>query len=489
MSRVVEDKIRVAYVSLFGLTEPFLRVRKQLQEKADAFFITSTQQCYRECLSAGVAPDQVLNVSRSRAQVRRMGPLPLNLDARIAEFEQFGPSFSSIILMSRFYAGEDSAALMHYMVSIAMEMEEFFLRHRIGMVIAEPTNAVELLATVVSRKLGIRFGNIGFARLPHNRLVMFQDTEESAFLPLAGADKQSEEETLAAACIWLDAFRAAPSRPAYFASQAVRRSLFSLTSAAWRKLNLLIGGFTGANEINNHRFSDLLRLNARPYFAWLKRFVIFTQKGIAWHGDRPYVVYFLHVSPERSVDVVAPWFSNQIEVIRTIRRALPSRYDLLVKEHPSSTGAQSLRFYWELGRIPNLFLLPAAIDSRSLMRKASFVTTISGTSAFEAALLHTPALIFSNVFFRQLPLVLRCTSPERLAEIMGQALQIDRNMDSGAEAAFLAGIMANSVGSAWDGSGGNLPVEIIDSFASLILKTAAHQSASDMLTSPQSRMK
>jgi hypothetical protein len=148
---------------------------------------------------------------------------------------------------------------------------------------------------------------------------------------------------------------------------------------------------------------------------------------------------------------------------------------LLVKEHPSSTGAQSLSFYRQLRNAPNLVFLSAAIDSRTLIRSAEFVTTISGTPAFEAALLETPAIIFSNVFFRELPLVFRCTSPEQLPELVVEVTAAPRQNDPDPSVHFLADLLANSVASDWNGSGGVLPSQTIDSFCLLLMKAVTYK--------------
>jgi hypothetical protein len=475
MSGPLRVKKHVVFVVLFSLAETFVQISQRLRDNIEAYFLVSTQSNYRQLLAMGVANERILNVAKTRAGIRRLGVVPPDLEEKISEFEHFGPTFSSIIMMSRFFLGEDSRFLMHYMVLTAMQIEEFFLRNRVEWVIAEPTNAVELLTTVVAAKNGLPFGHIGFSRLPHNRLVLFQNIEERGFHPLACTDPGRDSAMRGRAETWLKQYREAPSRPAYFAAQASRRSIASLLRSTWRNLSLLFQGFTGANEVNYFRFFDLVLLYARPYFAYFKRRIITAEQGSAWKGRRPYAVYFLHVYPERSVDVIAPWFSNQLEAIRTIRRALPSNYDLLVKEHPSSQGGQPLSFYRQLRNIPNLYLLNAGIDSRTLIRNAAVVTTISGTTAYESALLKTPALIFSNVFFRKLPLVFRCTSPEELPQVMKQAIGAPRHCEPDQAVGFLADILANSVASNWDGSGGILPTATIDSFCELLMKAAAYR--------------
>ncbi len=474
MKENAETKFRVVFSAIFELTESYFQVSRRMSDAIEAYFITSTQATYGHLLARGVPAERILHVGETRARVRAMGEPGPELRQRIDAWEKFGFSFSSIILMSRFYNGEDAPSLMYYMAVTAARMEEFFLRHRIQCVVAEPTSAVELLTGPVARKNGILFCSIGFARLPHNRLLMFSDEEEREFYPLAQADDAALARARQEAELWLQRYRQSPVRPAYYVAQTSRRSPAGLLRAGIRQLKLLLDGLRSRDELNTFRFFDLVALHGRPYLDWFKRRIIGTQPETGRNQNRPYAVLYLHVCPERSVDVVASWFSNQLEVIRNIRRALPSRFDLLVKEHPSATGGQTLSFYTELKRIPNLRLVDAHFDSRQLMRGSAVVFTISGTPAYEAALLNVPAIIFSQVYFRRLPLVFPCSAPRLLPELIREALAAPRQSDDRAEVDFLADILLHSVESGWNGAAGTLPDEVIDSFAKLLHSTLIH---------------
>ena len=51
-------------------------------------------------------------------------------------------------------------------------------------------------------------------------------------------------------------------------------------------------------------------------------------------SDEKFVFFPLQVQPERNVDIDAPFYANQIEVVTNIAKALPADYKLYVKEHP-----------------------------------------------------------------------------------------------------------------------------------------------------------
>ena len=63
-------------------------------------------------------------------------------------------------------------------------------------------------------------------------------------------------------------------------------------------------------------------------------------------SNEKFLFFPLQVQPERNVDIDAPFYSNQIEVITNIAKALPVGFKLYVKEHPK----MYLRHWREISR-------------------------------------------------------------------------------------------------------------------------------------------
>lgn len=109
----------------------------------------------------------------------------------------------------------------------------------------------------------------------------------------------------------------------------------------------------------------------------------------------PYALFGLHTQPESSIDVWAPFFSNQQWVIETIARALPAGMRLLVKIHKSDVSRYTRE---QLDRmcVPGVEIVRPFADARAFIEGARLVFAIQGTMALEAALLRKPVIVLGD---------------------------------------------------------------------------------------------
>ncbi|MGO8828776.1 MAG: hypothetical protein ACLQT5_05975 [Steroidobacteraceae bacterium] len=110
-----------------------------------------------------------------------------------------------------------------------------------------------------------------------------------------------------------------------------------------------------------------------------------------------FAFFGLHMQPEASVDVWAPFFSNQIRVVELISKSLPPTHKLLVKLHQSDVSNYSPAYLAELGKFPGVELVSPYADARDFMQRADLVLSIQGTMGQEAALLGKPVIMFGNL--------------------------------------------------------------------------------------------
>ena len=103
--------------------------------------------------------------------------------------------------------------------------------------------------------------------------------------------------------------------------------------------------------------------------------------------SKPFVYYPLAVDMERNLLINAPFYTNQIEIIRHIAKSLPINYTLVVKENPAQVSRdwRSLSDYKEIMEIPNVLLINPNVSYDELLKKSSLVVLIGGTTGFEAA--------------------------------------------------------------------------------------------------------
>ncbi|MEX0861705.1 hypothetical protein [Nitrosopumilus sp.] len=138
----------------------------------------------------------------------------------------------------------------------------------------------------------------------------------------------------------------------------------------------------------------------------------------------PFVYFPLHIEQERSLLLLAPYYTNQSEVIKNIAQSLPVGYKLVLKEHPMMFARcwRSISDYKQIMEIPNIIFLHPSADHTQLLKNCSLVVTISGTSSFDAAIYQKPSILFVDTAFSTLPSVFRLKSLEDLHSVINQAL-------------------------------------------------------------------
>lgn len=168
--------------------------------------------------------------------------------------------------------------------------------------------------------------------------------------------------------------------------------------------------------------------------------------------------YFpLHQEPENATLLYAPFYKDQLWLIKQMARSLPLSYKLYIKEHPTMHGNRLRRFYKELKKNPNVKLIKPEIESPALMSNAKLIFTISGTAGWEAVQLKKPLIVFSDVFYSRLPMVKKCVAIEQLPYLVNEQLGNFKH-DETALINFLTAIWHESVdvdlAQLWDIEGG-----------------------------------
>ena len=136
-------------------------------------------------------------------------------------------------------------------------------------------------------------------------------------------------------------------------------------------------------------------------------------------------IYFpLAVDEERTLLVDAPFFTNQLEILRNIVKSMPIDYKLYVKETPSQRARKwrKISEYKEMLEIPNVRMIHPSVPPAELYKKCSLVITIIGSAGLEAAFYEKPAIVFSDINYAILPSVSRIKSFEDLSKAIHNSL-------------------------------------------------------------------
>ena len=159
--------------------------------------------------------------------------------------------------------------------------------------------------------------------------------------------------------------------------------------------------------------------------------------------DTPFAFFPLHLEPEIALNLLAPFASEQLPILRQVAQSLPVGYKLVVKEHPLMVGFRPRSFYRELKKIPNLVLVDPRLRAVDIISHARLVTTITGTAGFEAVLLQKPLITFGEVFYNALSFVKHSEVPAELPALVASQLS-DFKFDEDELTRFFAAILKES---------------------------------------------
>jgi hypothetical protein len=262
---------------------------------------------------------------------------------------------------------------------------------------------VSYIHWVVARDRGIRIVLLNNARFPHrvisysNQYQRYENLEEIFPNPPPGV---LSDEDIRFADVYIREFRERNTAPIglLFRSRLVskfdvsRLGFFVTRWIADRKNPTL----TSPPEVLRNRARRLIR-SAIAESALFEKPV----------GGERFVLFPLHLQPEATTLVLAPYYLNQLALIEDIAKSLPAGHRLYVKEHIVSRGRWPLDFYQQLKQIPGVRLLGPKENARELIQQAAAIAVITGTMGWEGLLLGKPVITFGRVFYNCFPLVYR----------------------------------------------------------------------------------
>jgi len=136
-------------------------------------------------------------------------------------------------------------------------------------------------------------------------------------------------------------------------------------------------------------------------------------------------VYFpLSVEPERTLSISAPFYMNQLEIIRNVARSLPADYKLYVKEHMAMRYRhwRPISYYQTIMDLPNVTLIHPSLSNEELIKNCSIVFTVTGTAGLEAAYYGKHSIIFGHTSYDSLPSVHKIEHLEDLPQLVRTCL-------------------------------------------------------------------
>jgi hypothetical protein len=402
--------MRVLFVALFNIAEVYLAIAKELEagsESIKVYWYVSDSIRYRQLLDAGVSNDRILKFYQDGCLLDQNSLEGRLTIAELAKAETKGSrTLAMDLLGDRFVNDKRDEKVFNQALFQFRGTKEFLELNAIDVVFGEPTNRDVLMIALVCEYLGVRFLFPQDARYPHDHFFFQQGVSTSRII------KGGNTNCFKLASDLIDEFNSTPIPPKSYAVISGRLSPLNLLQ---KFKNRILRVVTRNDSLVHHSFVKKLKeyslaIVRTSYLSYFQRYDIVSETDVR------YVYYPLHVQPELSIDVLAPYHLNQEKLITDIAISLPSDMKLVIKEHPNFIGQKSIKFFKSLRKLPNVLLIDHNARSFDLIKNAEIVFTVSGTAALEAALLSVPSVTFCDVYFNNISSVHSCHAIEELKE-------------------------------------------------------------------------
>jgi len=182
--------------------------------------------------------------------------------------------------------------------------------------------------------------------------------------------------------------------------------------------------YFGRTKFNVIKDTLSLELNKKNRSNFLQKFSISSPDL-----KIPYVYFPMNIVEEMNLLHYAPFYTDQIEVIRHIAKSIPIDYVLYVKDHKGGglRGWNEINYYKEIMEIPNVKLIHPSFDNNILLKHSKLLVTIRGTTAYKAVKYGIPSIIFGPQPFEIIPSVFKVNSLLELPNLINNI--IDKPID------------------------------------------------------------
>lgn len=373
------------FIANYHLTPLFAAIARGLQTRGiQSTWITVNRQLRDELLQAGWAAEQVLY-------------LPLTSISEYQLFTQFPIKFFDLLTADRALRHTPTLAVA-YLHNSAHEILRFLQVQRIDFVFGEATWAHERLTSQLCRHLGhTKYLTPHTVRLPAGRWSFFEGEDQARLFESPVATSHIGDGAASKALV----FDATPPTYVKRNDELLEKSM-SLQARLLRVKRFITRENIDPNDPTfiHSRLKTFQIAGGEELNRLLYRFTSRTAVSHEVLG-RSFVLYALHKQPESSIDVLGRYYEDQAKLIHAIWRTLPAGWWLYVKEHSNAIGDRSPMFYRQLLQLPNVVLINEKASAAQLIASCQAVFTVSGTVAYEAALLGKPSFTFAPVFFNR----------------------------------------------------------------------------------------
>jgi len=386
--------MKIAFFANYEKTICFHQIAVRLVAAGhEVFWISPSGHWAQWLADQGVAPAAILDLSRFGEEWAGRQSTEEDRDHLARLEETGGLRCNDVILMDRVMRPLPYEENLRYLAVVSRHVARFIAEHDLRFVFGEQTFGAELITGMVCRGSNVEFLAPHVVRIPTGLMGFFRGHLQAELFPL----RDVTDADVTRAREFLVTFRRDRPRPDYFL----------------RNLQQPRPRWDWPAKLARHAWLEVADRFDRTHVSprWLVRLRASEVTNALYHRvsqpywvppetpERPFVLFTLHRQPEASIDVLGARISNQVELVRALARTLPATHELYVKEHPNGRGDRSPAMMRELASIPGVRLVDPGVSSFALAETAALTIVVSGTAAYEAALMGRRAVALAPMFF------------------------------------------------------------------------------------------
>jgi hypothetical protein len=326
-------------------------------------------------------------------------PMPAADHALLASLEREGvPTIHNMILGDRILARLPYEEALGYATYLARQMIRKIESIRPSVIIGAFDALHGGLSLAIARRLGIPWFALHFSVIPTGYACFCNRMTPAARVMLEGADPQAmarvAEQSLAqfeARSIRAPAYIAPAPAPLLGKLASIPRRTRALRRTLGKRSRRQFLRFV--EEPSAYDVGAVWKLYRRSFAA---RHALLQVPTLNEPPRTPFALFALHMQPESSIDVWAPYCANQMAVIEALSRSLPPTHKLLVKIHKSDVANYSLEQLQKIRSLPGVEIVAPFADSRQFLERMDLLFSIQGTVGLEASLLGKPVIVLAD---------------------------------------------------------------------------------------------
>lgn len=371
--------MNICFVSNFEKTKVFDSIAQELSNCNINIFWIAVNKNYYQFLVERYPEESVLLLNKKIEQIETT----FNKDCKLNE----------IVYNDRFLSKNLNEGVS-FLKKAQGHIYNFLVENRIRAIFGELTWAHELLISRIANQIiefKCNYYNPHGVRIPNGRFAFFE--KETEYIEI---DHKVSYGDLNAPLLRLE-------KPDYAKrnEEKIKESL-----RIGKRFQRLTNFITGVNIEKNdpsllYDFGSRLKRGVSEEFN-KNMYRNINRKPLNYVKNKKYVLLTLHKQPEASIDVLGKYYNDQLILAHNIWQILPQDWFLVVKEHSNAIGDRGINFYKNITSLPNAILIDELCDSHKLIEQSEAVFTVSGTIAYEAALLEKTSFTFASVFFNEI---------------------------------------------------------------------------------------